>query len=92
MKEVYYKQCRMRKDNKNGSYSEQVSYIPEPYCVLNKVLKLKDENGNWDNGWVVTQVNESRVEDSKLPDYRQNVRNHRKATGDSLPKTADDRK
>ena len=41
----YYRQCRMRKNLKNGSYSEQTNYIPEPFCVKGKVLKLRDHEG-----------------------------------------------
>jgi len=82
---VYYKQCRLRKDYKDGSYSEQVSYIPEPFCVKNKVLKLK-EGSTWDNGWVVTFVSKDRVEGGKLPDSHVQIKGHRKATGDSEKK------
>ena len=83
MKETYYRQCKLRKNYKDGSYSEQISYIPEPYCVYKKVLKLKDEKGNWDDGWKVTFVSENRVEDKFLPDSHSEIKNHRKATGDS---------
>lgn len=54
-----YRQCRLRKDYKDGSYTEQVSYIPEPFCKEGRVLKLRDPRTNtWDNGWVVTWVSE----------------------------------
>lgn len=79
---MYYKQCRLRKDNKDGSYSEQVSYIPEKFCVKNKILKLKDGT-KWDNGWVVTFVSKEKVDESKLPDYWSEIKGHRRATGDS---------
>ncbi len=85
-KQVYYRQCRMRKDHKNGNYSEQVSYIPEPFCVKDKVLKLRDSEGNWDNGWVVTEVSSHRRLDDDLPDPHQEIKGHRKATGDSEKK------
>ena len=74
----------MRKDNKDGSYSEQVSYIPEPYCVKGKVLKLRDYTGEWDNGWIVTFASENRI--LEPPDVHKEIKGHRKKTGDSVPK------
>lgn len=82
-KQTYYRQCRMRKDNKDGSYSEQVSYIPEPFCKVGKVLKLRDEEGVWDNGWVVEFASEHKRLEEDLPDVHKDRKNHRKATGDS---------
>jgi hypothetical protein len=54
-KELFYRQCRLQK--KSGTaVCEQVSYIPEPYCVVGKTLKLRNEEGDWDDGWVVVSV------------------------------------
>lgn len=84
-KKVYYRQCKMRKKHSETSYSEQVSYIPEEFAVMNKVLKLK-ENGEWDDGWVVIGVSSDRHADEEVPDYHQAIKAHRKATGDSQRK------
>lgn len=65
-KKVFYRQCRLKKDNKDGSTSHQTSYIPEPFCVEGKVLKLKDNEGVWDNGWIVEWASENRTEE--VPD------------------------
>ncbi len=83
---IFYRQCRMKKEYKNGSSSEQVSYIPESYCQVGRVLKLRDAEGVWDNGWVVTSVSEHRHEDNELPDTHKAIRGHRNATGDSMKK------
>jgi hypothetical protein len=83
-KEVFYRQCRLKKDLKNGSTSHQVSYIPEPFCTVGRVLKLRNEDGVWDNGWVVTEASSNRI--SEPPDIHKEIRGHRKTTGDSLPK------
>jgi hypothetical protein len=58
-KEVFYRQCRLQKKIATG-VTEQVSYIPEPFCVLGKVLKLRDEDGNWSDGWKVIFAAQSR--------------------------------
>ncbi len=84
-KTTYYRQCHMAKPTKTGKW-EQTSWIPEKFAVVGKVLKLKDMDGNWDNGWVVETASQTRLADDMLPDYHSEIKGHRKATGDSLPK------
>ncbi len=85
-KDVFYKQCRLEKKLSETSTSHQMSFIPEPYCVKGKVLKLRDEEGVWENGWVIKAVGQHRVPDSALPDWHSSIKQHRKATGDSMKK------
>ena len=77
-----YVQCTLEKGN-----SQQTSWIPKKFAKLDGVLKLKSEDGKWDNGWVVILVG-TECEDT--PDWRKSVRNHKKRTGDSLPKEPKD--
>lgn len=81
MKTVFYKQCTLSK--KDGT--TQVSWIPEKFALLNKVLKLK-ENEKWDDGWIVKKVGDFRKSEEQLPDSHKDIKHHRKNTGDSLPK------
>lgn len=53
-----YRQCRLQKKIPNG-VREQVSFIPEPFCREGKILKLRDEDGNWENGWKVIFASEN---------------------------------
>lgn len=57
-KTTTYRQCHLVKKRKAPDAGElhQTSWIPSQFAVMNKVLKLKDEDGAWDNGWVVTSV------------------------------------
>jgi hypothetical protein len=77
---IYYRQCILRKGN-----ATTTSWLPEPFAVLGKVLRLRDDAGTWDNGWVVAAVHERR-EESQLPDAHMAIRGHRKRTGDALPR------
>jgi hypothetical protein len=79
-KKTYYRQCRL---NKSGML-DQVSWIPEQFAVLGKVLKLRNEGGEWDDGWVVKNVGDTRLDET--PHAEGLIRSHRRATGDSLPK------
>jgi hypothetical protein len=83
-KTVFYKQCKLEKQVEGGS-CHQTSYIPEEFAVVGKVLKLREE-GVWDNGWKVTFASSKRYETHDLPDSHQQIKGHRKNTGDSLPK------
>ena len=81
-KSVSYKQCTMRRPIAKGSVVT-TSFIPQQYAKLGKVLKLKDHDDLWVDGWVVEKVGVSVVDACDLPDYRKAIRNHRKSTGDS---------
>jgi hypothetical protein len=82
MKKTKYTQCLLQKGE-----AYQTSWIPSKFAVVGMVLKIKDDADRWVNGWVV-QAAYSEVEDEDLPDYRRAIRNHRKRTGDSLPKNS----
>ncbi len=84
-KTTFYRQCHLEKPTSEGT-SHQTSWIPEKFAVQDKILKLKDADGNWDNGWIVKTVGTSRREDDDLPDSHSEIKGHRKATGDSMPK------
>ena len=84
-KPIFFKQCRLAKTIPEGT-KHQISWIPEEYANINSVVKLRDEDGNWDDGWVVRQAGQKSVEERFLPDLHKEIRGHRKSTGDSLPK------
>lgn len=83
-KKVFYRQCWLEKTCSTGVI-QQVSFIPEEFSVIGKVIKLKESNNVWDNGWVVKSVGVRHSED-QLPDSHNDIKSLRKATGDSLPK------
>jgi hypothetical protein len=64
MKQLYYRQCTLRKKLEVG-YLEQTSWIPEPFCKEGKVLKLKEDDV-WDDGWVVYGKPSDPVEAEKV--------------------------
>lgn len=80
-KPVLYCQCYMERKTRTGT-STMVSYIPEKYVKFG-VVKLKDDYGHWTDGWVI----KSAGEPTEMPeDPKKAIREHRKRTGDSLPK------
>jgi hypothetical protein len=33
-----------------------ITWIPEQFAVVNKFLSIKDDKGNWEDGWRVTNT------------------------------------
>lgn len=64
----------------------QVSYIPEKFAVVGKILQLKNDDDTWTDGWRVISAG-ALNEDP--PDAHAAIKQHRKATGDSAPKITD---
>ncbi len=44
-------QCRLVKGN-----AHRVSWIPSGFAVKGKVVKLKEGDGTWNDGWVVARA------------------------------------
>lgn len=84
-KTTYYRQCRLQKRLGEG-ITELMSWIPEQFANVGSVVKLRDDNGVWEDGWFVAFASQTRLDDNQLPDYHKEIKAHRKATGDSQPK------
>jgi hypothetical protein len=79
MKTTYYRQCKLQKKISDG-IKETTSYIPEPYCVQGKVLKLRDDNGVWEDGWKVIFASEHRHTEEETNKNAHQWTKHRQAT------------
>jgi hypothetical protein len=83
-KKINYCQCRLQKTGK-GVHWEQTSFIPEEFAVEGKIIKLRDKEGVWDDGWEVMETGAVHSEDN-MPDWHSEIKHHRKNTGDAEPK------
>lgn len=79
---VHYRQCRLVKPTRTGS-KVAVSWIPEPFAERDRVVKLKGDAGQWENGWVVREVGGNRLRGDQLPDFHELSKAHLRATGDA---------
>jgi hypothetical protein len=82
---IFYRQCRLVKKLPVGT-AHQTSWLPESFAIVGKVLKLRNGAEDWGDGWVVESVSEQKLAEDQLPDPHRQIKDHRKATGDSLPK------
>lgn len=85
-KETYYRQCALERKISEKAFSRQVAWIPEQYCKEGKILKIKDQNDEWVDGWEVKTVGQDLVSEKDAPDAHKAIKGHRKATGDSMAK------
>lgn len=81
-KQIYYQQCVLCKNNNN---IKQISFIPDEFAVVGKKLKIK-VSGKWQEGWVVVEVFDWLVKDVTKFNVIKQIKDHKKSTGDSLPK------
>ncbi len=81
MSKVYYNQCKLKKENRY-----EVSYIPHKYAKQGNVIKIKQDDETWEDGWIVEEVYSELVEEKLLPDSYSEIKAHRKKTGDAMPK------
>ena len=51
MDQELYCQVFLKKEDRR-----MMSWIPKKYAVINKVLELKNLDGEWEKGWIVVSV------------------------------------
>jgi len=83
-KTIYYRQCHLVLAEPKGEL-HQVSWIPETFAVAGKTLRLRE--GDWQDGWVVRFVGPYRMAEQELPDPHRDIKRHRRATGDAIPRS-----
>jgi len=76
-KKELWQQCELTNGNR-----QLVTWIPRRFAKFGKELKVEFD-GQWDEGWKVTGKGMTSV---NPPDPQKVARQHKKHTGDSLPK------
>ena len=61
MSDLIYRQCRLVKRIPDGE-CVQMSWLPSEFAREGRILKLRDDEGNWDDGWVVRDVGNTATE------------------------------
>ena len=59
----FYYQCEMKKKINDTSYIVDVAWIPAKFAKIGKWVKIKQENGTWDDGWQITYVGAKQKEE-----------------------------
>ncbi len=71
----YHRQCLLLRERK----AYKTSWIPEKFAVKGKVLRLKDDKGNWEDGWEVVLVY-GRMDSKTVNSRSQEYKKHRYIT------------
>ena len=74
----FYHQCVLTRQN-DSSFSARVSWIPEEFAILGRVVKLKAEDGIWVDGWKVGEVG-ARQEAAYVENHAMDHRRQRQAS------------
>jgi hypothetical protein len=81
-KQVFYRQCRLVKRVENGEFV-LVSWLPEPHAATGRMVKLRNDDGSWNDGWEVVGAGTNRLPAALVPDFHQLSKAHLRATGDA---------
>jgi len=76
---MQYTQCMLEKGN-----MRQVSWIPSKFAVVNAILKLRDSEGIWEDGWKVTFAG-TATDEKFVPDTHAAIKSHWKNTSGASP-------
>lgn len=52
----YYRQCSMRRKIAEDIYKLHVAWIPDKHAKVGKYIKIKLDDGTWEDGWEITAV------------------------------------
>lgn len=78
-----YTQCKLSRNTSFG-VQYQIAFIPDEFARKGKCLQIRT-NGIWELCWTVSEVFTTLPREF-LPDVHDEVKQHRKNTGDALPK------
>ena len=79
MNQNYYKQCILSKPTPKGKLME-VAWIPVEFAKKGKILKLKQEDGEWTDGWIVEDVGSTLNPIEVIETVQKSAKDHRKTT------------
>lgn len=81
-KVVHYRQCRLVRPVQSGE-QVVVSWIPDQFAEVDRVVKLRDDAGEWTDGWRVAEAGRHRLPAHEVPDFHELSKAHLRATGDA---------
>lgn len=78
-REKFYRQCELARPSELGR-ELMTSWIPEKIAKVGNVVRLKDEDGEWTEGWEVLVAYDVRMAYSYLKKRDRDHVNQRKAS------------
>jgi hypothetical protein len=75
---MIYAQCLLTKAIEKGCL-KTIAWIPSEFAAKGRILKLKQEDGSWNNGWMVEEVY-SMHDESFVLEHERDFTKQRKAS------------
>jgi hypothetical protein len=72
---TYHVQCKLR----NGPGFYQTTWLPERYAKKGNIVELKNEEGKWEDGWIVIEVG-SKMDSAQVIERERDYKRTRKAS------------
>lgn len=72
-----YRQCTLEKKH-GDSVATQVAWIPTKFVHPRQVVKIKGDNGVWDDGWLISNVGSHQISDPQADLLSREYKYHRK--------------
>jgi len=77
-KTAYYCQCLLERGHFSGTMST-VSYLPEEFAIQGNVVKLKNDDDIWTDGWIVQKVGD-KIDASYVEERERDYKRTRKTS------------
>ena len=61
-KDAFYVQCQLHR----ADGVKIVSWIPQSVALKGRTIRLKDDNGEWEEGWVVDETYQTRPAEERF--------------------------
>lgn len=70
-----YSQCLLKKGN-----TQMTSWIPEKFASKNRIIKLKNDDNTWDNGWQVMEAGSLFMDEEMVMERSRDFKKQRAAS------------
>ena len=80
-KEKWYVQCRLEKDiPERNAIKYMVSWIQESIAIPGALIRLKNEDGDWDENWKVINRGTTKISQQKASTLAHGSKNFKENT------------
>lgn len=78
-KDTMYRQVELEKPSENGVVS-RTFWTDEKYATEGREVKIQEDNGDWDQGWIVKKVYSQTITEKVMTTMRHAHTKQRKAS------------
>lgn len=72
---TYYRQCKLAKGD-----TKRIAWIPSKFAKFGTVIKIKDDNGEWNDGWTVEHVSMKETDEEFLVKHERDYKHQREVS------------